>query len=105
MKVLSFVHQSPEDISLSKSDTDPVARERAQRMTSTAPSIYTVSATAQHEAKLFIDWLRNGCGATAVGAYSPRARPGFPVAAPVTWRDVERGMRPDALTIQKVPRR
>jgi bifunctional non-homologous end joining protein LigD len=81
------------------------AKRIAQRMASTAPKVYTTSATAQRAGKLFIDWLRNGRGATAVGAYSPRAQPGFPVAAPVTWRDVERGMRPDALTIQKVPRR
>ena len=26
-------------------------------------------------------------GTTAVGAYSPRARPGFPIAAPITWND------------------
>jgi len=40
---------------------------------------------------------------TAIGAYSPRARPGFPVAAPVTWRDVERGIRSDAFSISNPP--
>jgi len=35
--------------------------------------------------RLFIDYLRNGRGTTAVDAYSPRARAGFPIAAPVTW--------------------
>jgi bifunctional non-homologous end joining protein LigD len=29
----------------------------------------------------------------------------FPVAAPITWRELERGTRPDAFTIQKPPRR
>ena len=35
--------------------------------------------------------------------YSPRAREGFPVAAPVTWAQVERGIRPDAFTIARAP--
>ncbi|WP_353839273.1 hypothetical protein [Mesorhizobium sp.] len=35
-------------------------------------------------------YLRNGRGNTAVGAFSPRARPGFPIAHPVTWKQVER---------------
>ena len=54
---------------------------------------------AKRPGRLFIDYLRNGRGTTAVGAYSPRARPGFPIAAPVTWKDVENGIRPDAFRI------
>ncbi|MFC7396715.1 hypothetical protein ACFQU1_05850 [Chelatococcus sp. GCM10030263] len=81
-------------------------RRLAERMARTAPDRYTTSANlSARRGRLFIDWLRNGRGATAVGAFSPRARPGFPVAAPVTWRDVERGMRPDAFTIGNVPQR
>ncbi len=37
--------------------------------------------------------LRNGRGNTAIGAYSPRARPKFPIACPVTWSQVEAGFR------------
>ncbi len=66
---------------------------------------YTTSAQAARRGKLFIDYLRNGRGTTAIGTYSPRARPGFPVAAPVTWRDIERGMRPDAFAIARLPKR
>jgi bifunctional non-homologous end joining protein LigD len=44
--------------------------------------------------------LRNGRGTTAIGAYAPRARSGFPIAAPVTWKDIENGIGPDAFTIQ-----
>jgi bifunctional non-homologous end joining protein LigD len=54
---------------------------------------------AQRSGRLFLDYLRNGRGTTAVGAYSTRARPGFPSAAPVTWRQVEAGIQPDAFTI------
>jgi bifunctional non-homologous end joining protein LigD len=49
--------------------------------------------------KLFIDYLRNGRGQTGVGAYSPRARPGFPVAVPLTWKEVEKGTKSDAFSI------
>src|SRR3954469_23283603 len=42
---------------------------------------------------------------TAIGAYSPRARAGFPAAAPVTWAQVERGIRPDVSTIARPPPR
>jgi DNA primase len=43
--------------------------------------------------RIFIDYLRNGRGTTAIGAWSPRARVGFPMAAPVSWRLVENGIR------------
>jgi bifunctional non-homologous end joining protein LigD len=49
---------------------------------------YITSAVVDRAGKLFIDYLRNGRGTTAIGAYSPRARPGFPIAAPVTWREI-----------------
>jgi hypothetical protein len=43
----------------------------------------------------FIDYLRNGRGTTAVVTYSPRARRGFPIAAPISGQAVERSGRPD----------
>jgi bifunctional non-homologous end joining protein LigD len=39
--------------------------------------------------RIFIDWLRNQRGATAVLPYSARARPNAPVAAPITWDELE----------------
>jgi hypothetical protein len=40
-----------------------------------------------------------------IGAWSPRARAGFPLAAPVSWRQVENGIRPDAFTLKNPLRR
>jgi bifunctional non-homologous end joining protein LigD len=61
----------------------------AQRLEATAPARYTTSsAPAKRNKPIYIDYLRNGRGTTAIGAYSPRAREGFPVAAPVTWAQV-----------------
>jgi len=78
----------------------------AQRLARTEPDRYTISAALEDRpGRLFIDYLRNGRGTTAVGAYSPRARPGFPISAPITWKDVERGVRSDQFTMAKLPRR
>jgi len=76
----------------------------ADHFAATDPKRLTSSSSrAGRAGKVFIDYLRNGRGNTAIGAYSPRARPGFPVAAPVTWRDVERGIRSDAFSISHPP--
>lgn len=81
------------------------ARRLAQRLASTDRERYITSAAlARRAGKLFIDYLRNGRGTTAVGAYSPRVREGFPIAAPVTWKQVERGVKPDAFTMRRPPR-
>ena len=69
----------------------------AERVAHTNPARYTTSAAlAKRPGRLFIDYLRNGRGTTAIGTYSPRARPGFPIAAPVTWKHLERDIKPDA---------
>ncbi len=76
------------------------SRRLAEQIAGTAPERYiTSAATSQRAGRLFIDYLRNGRGTTAVATYSPRARPGFPIAAPTTWRRLERGARPNAFTM------
>jgi DNA primase len=49
--------------------------------------------------RLFIHTEANYRTRTFIGPYSPRARPGFPIAAPVSWRGIERGIRPNAFAI------
>jgi bifunctional non-homologous end joining protein LigD len=75
----------------------------AERLAATDQDRYTTSASlAKRPGRLFIDYLRNGRGTTAIGTYSPRVRPGFPIAAPVSWKAVERGVRPDAFHMETV---
>ena len=79
------------------------ARTLAQRLSTTDRRYLIVSDPTERAGKIFIDYLRNGRGNTAIGTYSPRARPGFPVAAKVTWKDIENGIPPDAFSISRPP--
>src|SRR3954469_7405712 len=78
----------PIDRALGHRQVHRYALELANRIAARRPDKYTtVAGASNRHGRLFIDCLRNGRGYTAVGAYSPRARPRFPFAAPVTWRN------------------
>ncbi|HSN89488.1 MAG TPA: non-homologous end-joining DNA ligase, partial [Thermoanaerobaculia bacterium] len=46
---------------------------------------------ASRKGKIFIDYLRNGRGATSICAYSTRSRAGAPVSTPLFWDEIESG--------------
>ena len=94
----------PIDRALGHRQVHRYALELANRIAARRPDKYTtVAGASNRHGRLFIDCLRNGRGYTAVGAYSTRARPRFPFAAPVTWRDLEKGVRADSLILGDTP--
>lgn len=54
---------------------------------------------AKRKGRIFIDWLRNQRGSTAVMPYSARARANAPVAAPIDWNELDDFERASAFTI------
>jgi len=62
----------------------------AQALALAEPARFVATMSkAKRTGRIFIDWLRNQRGSTAVMPYSARARPGAPVAAPVGWDELE----------------
>lgn len=54
--------------------------------------------------RIFLDYLRNGYAQTSVPPYAVRARPGAPVATPITWDEMT-GIDPRRYTVRNVFRR
>lgn len=79
-----------------------VAQQYAQTNSSRVTSNM---AKARRRGRIFIDYLRNGRGATAIGSFSTRARPGAPVAVPVSWDEMTEALRPDRFTVENLRRR
>ena len=78
----------------------------ADTLVAQSPGQFTANQSKKaRQGRIYIDYLRNGRGATAVGAYSPRARSGAPVSTPLFWEEVENEVRPEAFTIESVPDR
>ncbi len=76
------------------------------RLVEADPKRYlAVASKAQRKGKIFVDWLRNARGATAVAAYSTRARPGAPVATPVAWSELDGSLRSDTYTVVNLEER
>ena len=78
----------------------------AHDMEARAPQRYVATMSkAKREGRIFIDWLRNGRGATAVASWSLRARPGAPVAMPVTWDEFAGIRAPDRFKLRDALKR
>jgi bifunctional non-homologous end joining protein LigD len=65
----------------------------------------TNMSKAKRKGRIFLDYLRNGRGATAIASYSSRAREGAPVAVPVRWDEVNGALRPDRYGVDNLRRR
>jgi bifunctional non-homologous end joining protein LigD len=63
----------------------------AKAMAADQPGLFTaVSSKERRRGRIYLDYLRNGRGASAIASYSLRARPGFPVATPILWEELRK---------------
>jgi bifunctional non-homologous end joining protein LigD len=81
-----------------KTVADEMAKERPDRYVATI-------AKRARSARIFIDYLRNGRGATAVAAYSTRASPRASISTPLDWDELSPGLRSDHFTVGNLPHR
>ncbi|MCC5042242.1 MULTISPECIES: DNA ligase D [Xanthomonas] len=84
--------------------TKRFAKGFADALAQSEPDRFVATATKRFRNKRsFVDYLRNGRGATAVASYSLRGRPGAPVALPLPWSDLAKLHRANAFTLRDVP--
>ena len=82
------------------------SRAFALELVRRSPREYTATLSkSQRTGKIFVDYLRNSRGATAVAAYSTRARAGAPVSTPVEWPELGGGLRSDRFTVTNIEKR
>ncbi|NMC56308.1 MAG: DNA ligase, partial [Eubacteriaceae bacterium] len=75
------------------------ARRVAEVMEQKWPERYTSNVRKSSRSnKIFIDWIRNGRGATSIAPYSIRARKGAKVSMPITWNELDK-VSPDGVDI------
>ncbi|HEU0105048.1 MAG TPA: DNA ligase D [Vicinamibacteria bacterium] len=84
-----------ESFSFSRALSEEMEREKPQAYTTSMPK-------AQRRGRILIDYLRNNRGNTSVAAYSTRARPCAPVSAPITWEELQRGIKPDQFHVGNI---
>jgi bifunctional non-homologous end joining protein LigD len=81
-------------------------KRAAEAIVAADPKRYTSNMSkAARTNKIFIDYLRNGRGSTAVCAYSTRAKPGAPVSVPLTWEELKPAIRSDQFNVRNLQQR
>jgi bifunctional non-homologous end joining protein LigD len=78
----------------------------ADLLVATFPDRFTATLSkSSRKGKIFIDYLRNAEGATAVCAYSPRSRANAPVSTPIAWEELRDDLRFDHFNVRNIPGR
>ena len=82
------------------------SHDLANRLAASAPERYVANMSKKkRKGRIFIDYLRNERGSTAVAPYSPRRRDGATVATPVSWDELKRMKSAGAFTIKTLGKR
>jgi bifunctional non-homologous end joining protein LigD len=87
-------------------ETKCFCRMVAQRFAADDPAHFTANMSkAGRHGRIYIDYLRNDRGATAIAPYSTRKLPGAPVAVPLLWKEVSNRIRSDHFNVKTLPAR
>ena len=87
-------------------EVKPWTRTIAEAMVADSPDRYVSKMSKQLRAgHIFVDYLRNGRGATAVAAYATRSRPGAPVSTPLSWEELGPDVRGAHFRVDNLPTR
>jgi bifunctional non-homologous end joining protein LigD len=81
-----------------KAVADAIVRDDPRRYIATM-------SKAKRRGKIFVDYLRNQRGATAIASYSTRARAGATIATPLAWSELTARLDPRKFTVKSVPAR
>ncbi len=82
------------------SQVKDAAEAVAHAMSADSPETYlSVASKAKRPGHIFVDYLRNGRGNTAVAPYSSRARKGAPVSMPVGWEELDGKIGPASFSV------
>lgn len=80
---------------LSWAELKSVAHAFVLQMEKDEPRLYLTKMTkSARKGKIYLDYLRNERGATAVAPFSPRARAGMPASLPLAWDELKQGSVP-----------
>ena len=81
-------------------------REVADLIVRAAPDRYIATMSkAARKGKIFIDYLRNGRGSTAIAPYSTRAKARATVSVPIAWQELSPKLSSDHFTVENLPAR
>ena len=76
----------------------------AELLVRTFPDRFTSKMTkSTREGRIFVDYLRNAENATAIAAYSARAKANAPVAMPIAWEQLKSDLRYAHFNVKNVP--
>lgn len=74
----------------------------ANNLSACEPGRYVASMSkAKRNGVIFVDWLRNGRGATSIGSWSLRARARATVAMPLRWEELAKVTSPGMYTLAR----
>lgn len=78
----------------------------AEHLATTVPDYFVaVMSKSKRSNKIYLDYLRNGADATAIAAYSTRARPDGSISTPIRWEELGESLHADTFKLSNIMQR